>query len=486
MQHRKGNSTSKRLKVKSQGGIALNMNRFSGLPVEDSQCEFDVDCQQSKVVNDNSNFSSYCSGNTSKSEKSRCNNAMLVNKKTFVQDIGHKKLGLSLKKSKSGSSKPSQVTNDITHIVANGFDTPRSEGSMSHELYQGDLGKKSDSERFSYKSDKSHTVSSHHHSIIEPYVEVENEEGLAVAGNLNDSKERYTDTNIIENFTLAGKPVAKKVNILHIHNKSTDLIKCIEQQHKPFGFLPITELKYRDCYVSTVPNEIYTWDTFDAIKVHEKVKATGTYNFLEARIQIPSSINLELLDKVCEGYWDWQLPLLLRYGFPLDFPKKALASLISSEVNHSSALQFPSDIENYLKSEIQHHAIIGPYKNLPFCKDTQVSPFISRPKPDSIYRRVIVDLSWPTNASVNYHTLDNVYLDTVFKLQYPTIDAITDQLVKLGKKALIYKIDLSRAFCQLPIDPHDYNLLCLAWDKAYFVIVCVLLGKKSAVVSVVT
>ena len=287
-------------------------------------------------------------------------------------------------------------------------------------------------------------------------------------GDINVINYQYTETNIIENLTKAGKPVAKKVNVLHIHNKSKDLGKCIQQQYKPFGFLPITNLNYENCDISNVPKEVYTWDTFDAIKVYEKVKATGTYNFLQARIQIPTNITLDLLDKVCEGYWDWQLPLLLRYGFPLDFPEKALSSLISSEVNHSSALKHPSDIVNYLDSEIQHHAIIGPFKNPPFGKNTQVSPFMSRPKSDSSHRRVIVDLSWPSNASVNHYTLDNVYLDTVFKLQYPTIDAITDHFVKLGKNALTYKIDLSRTFRQLPIDPHDYNLLCLAWDRAYF------------------
>ena len=55
-----------------------------------------------------------------------------------------------------------------------------------------------------------------------------------------------------------------------------------------------------------------------------------------------------------------------------------------------------------------------------------------------------------------------MYLNTVFKLQYPTFDVITDHLAKIETSALIYKIDLSRAFRQLPIDPHDYNLLCLA------------------------
>ena len=59
-------------------------------------------------------------------------------------------------------------------------------------------------------------------------------------------------------------------------------------------------------------------------------------------------------------------------------------------------------------------------------------------------------------------------MNTVYKLQYPTIDSITQHLVKLGKGALLYKIDLSRAFRQLPIDPHDYDLLVLNWQNSYY------------------
>ena len=33
---------------------------------------------------------------------------------------------------------------------------------------------------------------------------------------------------------------------------------------------------------------------------------------------------------------------------------------------------------------------------------------------------------------------------------------------------LLFKIDLSRAFRQLPIDPGDYNLLCLHWKDGFY------------------
>ena len=72
------------------------------------------------------------------------------------------------------------------------------------------------------------------------------------------------------------------------------------------------------------------------------------------------------------------------------------------------------------------------------------------------------------DASINHFSSPNIYLDTVFKLQYPTVDAIAEKLRTLGTDALLYKIDLSSAFRQLPVDSYDYNLLCLKWNSAYF------------------
>ena len=50
-----------------------------------------------------------------------------------------------------------------------------------------------------------------------------------------------------------------------------------------------------------------------------------------------------------------------------------------------------------------------------------------------------MDLSWPPNYSVNAG-LKNVYLDTIYSLHYPSIDNITEALVKLGPAAQLYKI----------------------------------------------
>ena len=164
-------------------------------------------------------------------------------------------------------------------------------------------------------------------------------------------------------------------------------------------------------------------------------------------MQVNYNMNLDLIDKLADGYWDWQLPLFVRYGFPMDF-KGTHEDLISCTDSHPSVLQFPDHVTAYLHDEIQHQAIFGPFKSKPFGEITHISPFITRNKQDSDKRRVIIDLS--------------------FKLCYPSVDTFTDRLRQLGRGALMHKINLSHAFRQLKVDPADYPLLCLLWQDKYY------------------
>ena len=85
--------------------------------------------------------------------------------------------------------------------------------------------------------------------------------------------------------------------------------------------------------------------------MQQVVKATGKYNFEEGRIQLPSRINFEYLETLALNYWDYQLPLFLKYGFPLDFPHEHTKDLISTKQNHASGIKFPTDVEFYLETE---------------------------------------------------------------------------------------------------------------------------------------
>ena len=92
-----------------------------------------------------------------------------------------------------------------------------------------------------------------------------------------------------------------------------------------------------------------------------------------------------------------------------------------------------------------------------------------RDKQDSSTKRTIMDLSWPKGASVNTAVQKDIYLGTQYILNYLSIDSITDALVKLGPAALIYKIDISRVFRQIKIDPRDIDLLGIKFKDQYFI-----------------
>ena len=241
-----------------------------------------------------------------------------------------------------------------------------------------------------------------------------------------------------------------------------------KQSDFQFGFVPLSNLVLPDS-VGHVGDKVN-----DPIEQHFRVKSTGIPNFLGARIPIESQLNAEEWEKMLSGYWDKQLVHLIRVGFPIDFNRSC--HLTHEDKNHSSAVDYPEDIKAYLNEEIQYGAIIGPFQSNPI-PNCHVSPFMTREKPNASNRRVIIDLSWPKHNSVNDGVDKNSYLGSEFSLTFPTIDDITNELVKIGPGSHIYKIDISRAFRHLKIDPLDYDLLGLRWD-ATFIDTCLPFGSR--------
>ena len=220
------------------------------------------------------------------------------------------------------------------------------------------------------------------------------------------------------------------------NNQCQILQKWREQSDFDFGFIPLGEQDMPDTFETNVIH------TNDLIEIHEIVKETGKPNFMQARIPVKSQLNVEVWEKLLKNYWDQQLLQLLRFCFPLDFNRNR--QLHCDGGNHSSATEYPKDVDAYIQAETSYGAILGPFKENPI-KNSHTSPLMTRNKPNSDRCRVIIDLSWPIGASVNSGIDKDTYLGTPFALTFPTVDVITDELKHIGRGALLYKIDVSRA-----------------------------------------
>ena len=77
-----------------------------------------------------------------------------------------------------------------------------------------------------------------------------------------------------------------------------------------------------------------------------------------------------------------------------------------------------------IREEIDHKAILGPYKDSPIA-NLHNGPFMTQDKPNSVDRRVIIDLSWPLGGTVNAVVPTDRYLGTDFILTHPSVDNIS-------------------------------------------------------------
>ena len=243
---------------------------------------------------------------------------------------------------------------------------------------------------------------------------------------------------------------------------------------REFGFIPNNIPKF---IPAAQPNVIPFSNSIAWVnEIHTEVAKHEKPNYLGAQIRVPSGLNIENWKYILKNYDLKILGQYLEYGFPLNLDYN-LFQYNEIVDNHKSALQNPNGVVKYFATEVQKEAMAGPFDVKPFTK-THFSPLMARDKPDGGIC-VIVDLSWPIGQSVNSCIPDNMFEDINFVLKYPSIDMIIQKIRQLGPKALLFKIDLERAFCNLRMDPLDYPVLGLRWGSENYVDLSVPFGMKS-------
>ena len=79
-----------------------------------------------------------------------------------------------------------------------------------------------------------------------------------------------------------------------------------------------------------------------------------------------------------------------------------------------------------------------------------------------------------TGSSVN----DSIDPDT-FTLSYCSIDGTFAIVSALENGTLMARIDLRNAFCLIPIQPKDWNLLGFQWSNQFYIDTCLPFGLRS-------
>ena len=194
------------------------------------------------------------------------------------------------------------------------------------------------------------------------------------------------------------------------------------------------------------------------IGMYQQVWHGGYPNRWGAQVPVESRWNLQTMETLMRDYEDKEVVEWLRYGWPIG-RLPTLPQPGHSTKNHKGAVDYPEQLQKYINKEMSCGAVMGPYHKIPFDGKVGISPLSTRPKKGSMDRRVILDLSFPIGNSVNDGIPKDTYLGLISKLTFPKVDDFACRIFELGQGCLMFKIDLSRYFRQISMDPGDYAMI---------------------------
>ena len=213
-----------------------------------------------------------------------------------------------------------------------------------------------------------------------------------------------------------------------------------------------------------------------------KVMNSGHYNRWKCRIPVKSVWNIQWMEKELLNYHDAEVTEWLKFGFPISREMPS-SKIMPAAANHLGATMFPVHVENYIKQELEYKALMGPFTIPPFL-EIGISPISTRPKKDSRSRRIILDLSFPFGNSVNDGIQKDMYCGAPIKLKYPTIDSLAKRIMELknssNEKILLWKWDIERAFCWVPLCPSSYRYIGIRWENLIWFDKFVPMGLRTA------
>ena len=213
--------------------------------------------------------------------------------------------------------------------------------------------------------------------------------------------------------------------------------------------------------------------------IYDVVRATGVPNCISARTPLPINLNIQAWQSYIDHDTD-EAELLdyVTYGFPLGY--MGPASHTTGTPNHNMAEQHPTHVDDFIQVEMDAGALLGPFASPPFTPWAHVSPIMTRPKADSSQRRVITDLTFPREKSINAYIMKNSALGIVRDHSLPSISDLVGELRHMGQSAYMFTLDIARAYKNFMSDPLDWPLLCVQWKGKYYVETSMPFGSRAS------
>ena len=203
------------------------------------------------------------------------------------------------------------------------------------------------------------------------------------------------------------------------------------------------------------------------VQIYDTVRSTGLPNAMAARVPVPTNLNIGAWESHLNALGDRERVLdFIKFGFPTGYAGPP-SNTIDVD-NHPSATNFPTHIDYFVNKEFCLRGLVGPYDAAPFHPWCHISPLMSRKKGDTDKRRVITDMTYPQETSVNAYILKNGVYGLECNHSLPTVEALADHIRDMGKGVFLSSIDVSRAYKNFTSDPLDWPLLCFSWKDKYF------------------
>ena len=139
-----------------------------------------------------------------------------------------------------------------------------------------------------------------------------------------------------------------------------------------------------------------------------------------------------------------------------------------STPNHDSAIKFPDHVDDFIWTEKDAGVLVGPFVDPPFVPWVHISPLMSRAKADPSKRRIITDLTFPRDKSINAYILKNSAMGLIREHSLPTIADLVEELKDTGPNSYLFTVDIARAYKNFVADPLDWPLLCLSWGGQHY------------------